>query len=110
MRNKMIPKGDFKSLPQHQQDEINAKHDMMLADISGEKRFVDAYSALECLMADLEETRKVDLTRFPHANAKLILEKYGPDSLDIIEGIMDDGEKFTQDGESRGSNYQHGGI
>ena len=23
---------------------------------------------------------------------------------------MDDGEKFTQDGESRGSNYQHGGI
>lgn len=23
---------------------------------------------------------------------------------------MDDGEKFTQDGESRGSNYQNGGI
>lgn len=115
MRNSRLPKAVRESLksqptvadlPEAQRAEIQAHQDMLNESIAG-RSHRDAILALEVLMGE----DGIDRTGIAYRNAcKVVSDYYGKDSNMIIAGVMDDGEKFTQDGESRGENYQTGGI
>lgn len=115
MRNSMLPKAvreALKSQPttadlsDNQRAEIQAHQDMLNESIAG-RSHRDAILALEFLMGQ----DGIDKHEMSYKHALWVVESYyGANSGDVIQGVMDDGEKFTQDGESRGSNYQNGGI
>ena len=115
MRNQMLPKAVRESLksqptmsdlPEEQRAKIQAHQDMMNEKIAG-RSHRDAILALEVLMGE----DGIDRNGIAFRNAsKVVLDYYGKDSNMIITGVMDDGEKFALDGESRGDAYQQGGI
>ena len=119
MRNQMLPKAvreamktqpTVADLTDNQRAEIQAHQDMIQADIEDNRKpnkdHKDAILALEFLMGEV-----TDKDSEAYKTALYVVEKfYGKNSGIVVQGVMDDGEKFTQDGESRGSNYQHGGI
>lgn len=115
MRNSHLPKEVRESLknqptvadlPEAQRAEIQAHQDMLNESIPG-RSHRDAILALEFLMG--EDSTDKHTMAYKHA-LWVVNKYYGNDANDIITGHLDDGDKFTEDGESRGSNYQSGGL
>jgi hypothetical protein len=119
MRNSMLPKAvreSLKSQPtmadlsDNQRAEIQASQDMLEMSIRNQRE-EDIYSALQLMMSVIEKGETIRKHSFAYRNACLVINKhYGHNAVDIVEGVMDDGDKFTADGESRGGAYQRGGL